>query len=70
MAAKENPPASATVWYFIAAVFLLTLPGMLFPDLSWWARVAAIAVGGALIAIGIGRLRNEASDPDDRSVDE
>lgn len=65
MTARENTPASGTVWYFIGATFIVVLPMLMFPSSPWWVRVASIAIGGALIAVGIRRLRREASDEND-----
>lgn len=65
MTAPENPPESGTVWYFIGATFIVVLPMLMFPSSPWWVRVTSIAIGGALIAVGIRRLRREASDEND-----
>lgn len=51
--------------YFIGATFIVVLPMLMFPSSPWWVRVASIAIGGALIAVGIRRLRREASDEND-----
>ncbi|MFZ8757456.1 hypothetical protein ACO03V_08595 [Microbacterium sp. HMH0099] len=66
MAANENTPASATVWYFTGATFVIALPMLMFPDLPWWARAASIAFGGALIVVGIRQLQREARGKGDR----
>ncbi|PTT15814.1 hypothetical protein DBR36_14165 [Microbacterium sp. HMWF026] len=64
MAASEKTPASATVWYFVGATFVLMIPMLWVHDLPWGVRVASIALGGALIAIGIRRLGREVLPPD------
>ncbi len=66
MAANEKKPASVSVWYFVGATFVFTLPTLLFPDMPWWARAASIPLGAALIAVGIWQLRREMMDKKNR----
>lgn len=65
MTTSENTPASGTAWYFIGATFIVVLPMLMFPSSPWWVRVASIAIAGALIAVGIRRLRPKTFDEDE-----
>lgn len=47
------------MWYFIGAVFIFTLPSMLFPDLAGWARILFIASGVITLVAGFVQLRRD-----------
>ncbi|MCC4247692.1 MULTISPECIES: hypothetical protein [Microbacterium] len=59
MAPTNDPQDSPTVWYFIAATFILTLPTLLFQDLHVAVRIATLLVGVVVMGLGFVRLRGE-----------
>lgn len=75
MAPTNDPQDSPTVWYFIAATFVLTLPALLFQDLHVVVRVATLLVGIVVMGLGFARLRGELAarnrpSPDSPPADE
>lgn len=68
---NDAQQTSATVWYFVAAVFLLTLPNLLFADLHVGFRIASALVGIVVLSIGFARFRHELAerrDPPDHGI--
>lgn len=64
MTAKERDgTTSASIWYFLGAVFVFVLPNQLFAGLDWWLRMLFIAVGVAMIVAGFVQLRREMRRP-------
>lgn len=61
MASTKDPQGSTAVWYFIAAVFVLVLPNLLFPDVNLVLRIVILVAGVALMAVGFVHLRRETS---------
>ncbi|MCG7416807.1 hypothetical protein MHY30_04725 [Microbacterium sp. ACRRU] len=59
MASTKDPHGSTAVGYFVAAVFVLTLPNLLFPEVHLALRVAFLAAGLAFMAVGFVQLRRE-----------
>lgn len=59
MSATNDRQGSTAVWYFVAAVFILTLPNLLFPDVNLVLRIALLVAGLALMAAGFFQLRRE-----------
>lgn len=47
-----EPPQQVAVWYFIAATFIFTLPGLMFPDAPPWVRILLFVTGLLFIAAG------------------
>lgn len=71
---NEREQASTSVWYFVGATFILTIPGLMFPELPWWARIGLMLLGFGVMIAGFTRLRRELGaarrpatdeDPDD-----
>jgi hypothetical protein len=68
---NEDQRDSTAVWYFIAAVFLLTLPNLLFADLHVGFRIAIALVGIGVLSVGFVRFRHEVAerrDPPDQGI--
>lgn len=59
MASTKDPQGSIAVWYFVAAVFVLTLPNLFFPDVNLVLRIVLLVAGIALMAVGFVHLRRE-----------
>ncbi|WP_156518275.1 hypothetical protein [Microbacterium aurantiacum] len=49
---SAHPPQQVAVWYFIAATFIFTLPGLMFPDAPAWVRILLFVTGLLVIAAG------------------
>jgi len=56
---RQQQPQQTAVWYFIGAVFIFTLPNMLFPDLAGWARILFITSGVIIMVAGFVQLRRD-----------
>ncbi|MBN9211311.1 MAG: hypothetical protein BGO45_05370 [Microbacterium sp. 71-36] len=68
MTSTNAPQGSTAVWYFVAAVFVLTFPNLFFPDVNLALRIALLVAGLALMGAGFVQLRREIaakSHPDD-----
>lgn len=59
MSAMNDRQGSTAVWYFVAAVFVLTIPNLLFPSVNLALRIALLVAGLALMAAGLVQLRRE-----------
>ena len=55
----DQGQTSSSLWYFIGATFIFAMPNLMFGDLAWWARLALLALGLAVMAAGFVQLRRE-----------
>ncbi|KAA9084148.1 hypothetical protein [Microbacterium radiodurans] len=56
---RNQGQASSSLWYFIGATFIFAMPNLMFGDLAWWARLALLVLGLAVMAAGFVQLRRE-----------